>query len=548
MAFTSAPEKQTYGTHQIPMAWPLRLRPGNLNYQFLYPYQAQGEGMVNLLPVREEGSDTLVGLTRPSINGTYINNTAENGQVRGMHVWEKSAGTVYYFMVVGTKVYTTTDISSGANWSHVDTLLTSATTPVRFAEYIDSSSVKKLIMVDGVEGYIYTSNAAGTKIVDADFPTPHIPFPIVLDAYLFLAKANTGDIYNSNLDDPATWTAGDFISSEVYPDDLQALLKIDNYILAVGIQGSEFFYDAANATGSPLARDEGGILPFGCQFPNSIASSKNTAVMLANTNDGQSVFKVIEGMKHATIDSSGIVPMYNRMLTNPSVGWETDAAYCRGTFFRHNGELYYSFLSDGVRGAVYQSTIPSFCYVYSFSTKAWTELQYGSDTADRADRYSFPMAFTALNTTGRLTTHIAGNIGASSTAFFGYLDDLTAYDRVSISDLPALNQQLYQEWRTPNLDFGTMNRKFMYRLGYDVESHDSTVQPVIYTSWNDGDYNNDLWTDYIAFPTQSTDTFDYFPFITQLGQFRRRAIRGYSNAGKPLRIKKWEVDINKGQQ
>jgi hypothetical protein len=551
MAFSSAPEKDTYSSERIPMAWPLKLRPGNQNYlAAATPLQVQDEGMVNALPIndpsKEEGPLTAV--TRPAMNGTYVNNTSEAGIVRGMYVWEKTAGTVYFFMVVGTKVYTTTGtgtIPIATTWTQVDTLLTSATTPVRFTEFISATNVKSLVLVDGVEGYVYTSNAAGTKIVSADFPTPHVPFPVFLNGRLYLAKSNTGDIYNSNLNDPAAWTAGDFISTEVYPDDIQALIKTNNYLLAVGTQSSEFFSDAANATGTPLARYDGGLLPFGCLFPNSIASNKDTSVLLANTNDGQTVFKAIEGFKHAEIESSSIVPTYNRMLRNPNVGFEIPAANCRGYFFRQGGVLYYNFLFDGVRQGAFRTALFDACYTYSFGAKVWTELQYGNNTTDRDLREAFPVQVSAPATTGYNSTYIAGNIGTAGIAFFGVLDDLLGTDTVT----PLNNQALYVEFRTPNLDFGTLNRKFMHRLGVMAECNDSTLVTLWNVMWNDQDYKYTKWVGPVPLTAAADATSqDHWPFITQLGQFRRRAIRLYCTTGKVLTAKYIEVDINKGQQ
>jgi hypothetical protein len=550
MAFSGSPVKDTYSSHRIPMAWPLRLRAGNQNYLPVAPLQVQDEGMVNALPIKDtkEEDGSLIAITRPAINGTFINSTAENAVVRGMYVWEKTAGTVYYFMVVGVKVFTATGtgtVPNGATWTQVDTLLTAVDTPVRFTEFISSTNVKSLVMVDGVEGYVYTSNAAGTKIVDADFPTPHVPFPIFLNGRLYLAKANTGDIYNSNLDDPALWTAGDFISTEVYPDDIQALVKTNNYILAVGTQGSEFFSDAGNATGTPLARYEGGLLPFGCPFPNSIASNKDTVVMLANTNDGQTVFKAIEGFKHAEIDSSSIVPAYNRMLRNPNVGFEIPAANCRGYFFRQGGILYYNFLFDGVRGAAFRTALFDACYTYSFGAKAWTEFQYGNNTTDRDLRYAFPVVVSAPTTTGYTSTYIAGNITSTGMAFFGVLDDLIGQD--TVTGITALS--LYQEFRTPNLDFGTLNRKFMYRLGVAAECSDSTLVTLWNVMWNDQDYKYTKWIGPVALTAAADmNTQDHWPFITQLGQFRKRAVRLFCTTGKVLTARYIEVDINKGQQ
>jgi hypothetical protein len=343
MAYTPSPENQTYSTHRIPAAYSIDLRPGNLSVNSAASGIVQDAGMVNLIPSIHRDPITqgkeLVAETRAAIVATPVTTSAFPSTVlRGFHVWEKSPGTIYYFAVVGTGVYTTVTPEVANTWTSVNTIA-AGTGPVRFTEYIDDVATKKLIMVDGVAGYVFTSNLAGTLIVDADFPTPHVPWPVFIDGYLFLAKANTGDIYNSDLNDPAAWTAGSFISSELYPDDIQALVKVNNYLLAIGTQGCEYFYDAGNETASPLARQEGGSLPFGCIIPNSIAVNKNSVVMITNSNDGQAVIKVIEDFKHKDLDSSFVIPMLNsRIRNNASI----TSAGVRGYFFRQSGKLFYA--------------------------------------------------------------------------------------------------------------------------------------------------------------------------------------------------------------
>jgi hypothetical protein len=543
MAYTPSPENQTYSTHRIPLAQPIRLRVGNNNWVIDATdsgFQGQDAGMINILPVKYPGSEEAYGLTRPSIEGVAISST-ETGLVRGMYVWEKTLGTVYYFVVCGVKVYTSTDAET---WTHVDTLLTSVTTPVRFSEFISATNVKSLILVDGVEGYVYTTNAAGTKITDVDFPTPHIAFPVFLNGRLYLAKSETGDIYNSALNDPAAWSAGDFIGTEVYADDIQALIKLDNYLLAIGTQSCEFFHDAANAIGSPLARNEGLMLAFGTQFPNSIAVNKNVAVFLANTSDGQAVFKVIESGRARNIESSSIVPMMNRMMNNPDPDYQFIGRGCRGMFFRHAGELYYGFMFNGVRNGIYQQCGANLFYAFSFNANMWTELQFGEDL-DREVRYVLPVKFASYNTTNRLTCYVSGNVDTDGRAYFGTFQDNSGND--SIPDVYDDDIPIYQETRTPNLDFDTSNRKAMHRLAIDIEVADSPTSPVDYSiSWNDNDYAYASWTDA---RTLSSDTGgDWFPMLTQLGTFRRRALRIVTTAGKILRWKAVEVDINKGQQ
>jgi hypothetical protein len=548
MAYTPAPENQTYASHRISAAYPIQLRPGSASVAATPTVVNQDAGMVNLLPIKAnslEKTDTIfTAETRPTIYSNGITSSGVSSVVRGAYVWEKSAGTVYYFMVCGTGVYTTTTPETASSWTLVTTLTTNATTPVRFTEFISDIAVKKLILVDGVEGYVFTSNAAGTKITDADFPTPHVPWPVFIDGYIFLAKAGTGDIYNSDLNAPETWTAGSFISSELYPDDVQAIVKVNNYLLAIGTQGCEYFYDAANPTASPLARYEGGSLAFGCQLPNSIAVNKNTVVFLSNNNDGQTVLKIIEDFKHIDINTSFVVPILDSRIKN-SATYSSSGAACRGYFFRQSGKLYYGLRLEGATTTVAgltSSNIPTF--VLSLETQAWTEFRFGSDGSE-----AFPVICTATTSTGNLSTYVAGFSISSSTvkAFFGrFLEGETSANAAQ-DVTPGSSPYVYQEIRTPNLDFDTLNLKSMHRFGIIAGTGNSTTSNVTFSvSWNDYDYNSSSWTTARTL-TQTAGSF-VFPFLTQLGMFRRRAFKILNNTGNFLRVEGFEFDINKGQQ
>jgi hypothetical protein len=535
VAYTSAPEKQTYSTEKIPAVCGINIR----NEANVYGSLTIDSGMINLIPQKERdssGKEVLVATTRQPLKGWRI--AAATEVARGCYVWEKSTGTIYYFAVCGTKVYTSTDMST---WTAVTTLLTSATSPVGFTEFIDSTNVKKLVLVDGVEGYVFTDNTAGTKITDGQFPTPHLPFPVFLDGYLFLAKKDTGDIYNSDLDDPSAWTAGAFISSELYPDDLTAIVKINNELLAIGKLGCEFFYDAANATASPLARHEGANLPFGCPVPTSIAVNKNTAIFLGNSSDGEMCFKVIENYKAQELPATWLIQMVNTFFRGSSISPST----IRGYFIRQAGELLYVFKFDG--------TAPtSKAFAYSFSTGLWVQFTVNGTSGGWWGTASSPA------TTSDLVTFIVGNMSATGSHPFFAKFGFSATGTASFNNY-AIDQFLTAGYsfpintmvRTPILDFGTLNNKTMSRFGIVATLNTYTnVDTLVYVQYSDDDYTT--WSTAQTLELASTTK---FPFVTQLGLFRQRSFvvtagqDGVGSANKPfVKYKFFEVDINKGQQ
>lgn len=527
MSYTNSPMVSTYSTSRVPLAYGIQARAGLVSL-------TTDPGMVNVLPFKEKdegGHDVVWGETRYAIRGITINNTPGN-ITRGMFVWEKTPGTLYYFAVVNQSVYTSTN---GAVWNVVNTLTTAATTPVRFTEYIDASNTKKLIMVDGVEGYIFTSSAAGTKITDANFPSPHVPFPIYLDGYLFLAKANTGDIYNSDLNSPSTWTAGNFFSAQGYPDDIKALIRINNYIAAIGSSSTEYFYDAGNSPGSPLARLDGATLPFGTNHPNTIAANKDTIIFLSNNGDGESTVRMIEGLKYKEVSARFVVTLMSNIIAV--------ASNMRGYLFRQQGELFYGLCFDGTNTSATAAPQQGLTLVYSFNTELWSEFQYSSPQT-----YMFPVYFTSPATSGSSFTYVAGSFGGL--AFFGFWSQSNAKYNDSLDGISEA--AISETVRTPSFDFGTMNYKTMSRVGLGFTALFENGVSQVRCQYSDGDWTG-LNTAEVLFGNNTGAGVDdngrsSFPFITRLGIFRVRAFILSSTSGIPKQWKFLEFDINKLQQ
>ena len=486
MAFTKQPTTSTYDTQRMDFTISPQQRAGNLEDKDARILNM----MVEPLNAPTEDNKRVVIKSRPGMSTVYTVNTAT---ARGIYYWVRS-GVGYTITVCGDKVYTDGVLL---------TTITTTTGEVNFTEFVSSVGVVTLVMVDGTKGYVFTSaTIAPTEIVSVDFPTPHVPMPIFLDGYLFLAKANTQDVYNSNLDDPALWTAGDFISAELYPDTIKALSKNNNYIYAIGQNSVEYLYDVANATGSPLARHDTASQQFGTNAPGTVVATDKEVIFVGETANGGHTVWTIAGFKEKEIGT----PMVKGVLLTEGASLATAVAHC----IRASGQK------------LYILTLTSRTLVYSFDTQLWSEWASGVAGTD---------AFIGSHSTD----------GPNGTAYVLKRTGTSVY---------AIGEQYFTDAgtaylcqiTTPKFDFGSMNRKTMSRLALVGDIPDPTgTNNTVTVQWTDDDY--------ITWSTARTLSFNNdFPVMKQMGTFRRRAFRFQYSSPHLFRVEGFEVDINKGQQ
>jgi hypothetical protein len=479
MAYSKTPVVQTYETKRVNFIANPQQRSSNPDKDF------------RLVNVMAEVITTPVGdnkkyfiKSRPGMTTTY---TTQTGEGRGIYYWVVG-GIGYAMAAVGNKVY--------SNGTEVLTLTTS-TGKVGFTEFVNSTGVVSLVLLDGVKGYVFSNPTTPVEITSADFPTPHIPTPVFLDAYLFVAKAGTADIYNSNLDDPSLWTAGDYISTEMYPDLIVALSKNNNFLYAVGTQSVEYFYDAANATGSPLARQPSAVQQFGTAAIGSVVQTEKEVIFVGETNDGGHTVWTIDGFKETEV----AIPAVKSALLAEDGSIKDIAAFA----IRVSGQkLYVLCLTDRT-------------FIYSFDTKMWSEWSSGTGAFLGNNATDGP------NGSAYVLDKANGNVYTMNETLF--TDAGTAFTCMIVSS---------------KFDFDTINRKFMARLSIIGDVPDSTlVDSTVYVSWSDDDYTT--WST----PRALKFTPD-LPAIFQLGQFRRRAFKLTYSLPHLLRLEQIEVDINKG--
>lgn len=541
MAYTKNPVVQTYETKRVSFIANPQQRSSDKNKDARLVNMLTEAVVSPLGDAKKYYVKSRAGLSQA------FSNTA--GEGRGMYYWVIS-GVGHIMTVIGNKVYN--------NGVEVLTLTTS-TGECGFTEFVSSTGTVSLILLDGTNGYVFSSPSASTQISSAAttvwaagtayllndvrrptinngfvyvvttagtsgvteptwpttagstvtdgtvvwqcqeyaFPSPHIPMPIFLDAYLFVAKADSEDVYNSNLDDPLAWTPGDYFSAEMYPDKIVALSKNNNYIYAIGSSSVEYLYDAAQPTGSPLGRHDSAVQQFGAAAPGTVVQTEKEVIMVGETNNGGHTVWTIDGFKEKEIG----IPMVKSALLAEGVDISKATAHCLRV---SSQKLYILCLTKRT-------------LVYSFDTNMWHEWQTGSDVF--------------------VGGH--GTDGPPGQAYvLGRLDGKTylmSEDYFTDAGTPITCSIV-----TPKLDFDNINRKFMHRLSVVGDVPDDTlVDSNISVQWSDDDYKT--WS------TARTLKFNAdLPAIFQMGQFRRRAFKFIYTLPHLLRIEGMEVDINNG--
>lgn len=407
--------------------------------------------------------------------------TLPAGNSQGMFFWNNT----YYYVIAGT-VY--------AGGVSIGTVATT-TGLVGFCEYRDDT-IDELFMCDGTKGYVIHMDNSMTTISDPNFPTGHIPTPVFLDGYIFLAVAGTQTIHNSALQNPLSWPTGNFIDAEMFPDNIQNLAKVQNYIAVIGTQSIEWMYDNANATGSPLQRTPQAVTQFGTPAPASVNQTEKELILVGETGNGGRTVWVIDGFQPAEIGNEPVreaLDAEGASLANATA----NTIQCAG----HKWYI--------LNLALNRRT-----FVYDFDEKMWHEW---STVANDFFEYRF------ATDSGNGTVVWLGFQGGNSVTMSpdNYTDLGVSFTCTAI---------------TVKIDFDTIKRKRFYRLSLIGDAPNANNNVPITVSWSDDDYNT-----FVGNVTLNLN--GSYPTINQLGYARRRAFQFVYTQPYPLRLESFEVDV-----
>lgn len=484
MAFSQQPQTSTYTTKRLDLAPMVDGRqgqavPSNKDVDYLNCFSEQNKEKETHWIKRAGTTDYL---TLPSSN------------VRGVYYWE-DLSRVYVATDNDVTIYNS---NTGAVITTLNNIFGTVVGEVGFTEFLYDTNTTKIVITDGTTLGTVDALDVWAAGADPDMPVPHLPQPIFLDGYLFIVKANTADIYNSNLNDPLAYTAGDFISCEMFPDVILKFAKLNNYLVAFGSASIEYFWDAANPTGSPLQRNDTPVKLIG--YLGGFAQSANRIYFVGNSSTSTPEVFMLEDFKIESV-SNETVRRYLEVQLNTLISSVGNIISCYGHDF-------------------YVINIGVLTYVMDLKSKAWARWSFQNNN-DFALKESISVK---TNVTYASVVFMNGMMKMLKMSPFAVMDDNVNFPVRIVTD---------------KHDFESYNRKSCARLSVFADRASAYPNALLSVSWSDDDYQ--------TFSTPRTIALDSdLPSLHRLGMFRWRAFKFEFTQPALFRMLAVEVDLNLG--
>jgi hypothetical protein len=145
-----------------------------------------------------------------------------------------------------------------------------------------------------------------THVTDVNYPAVTVRGLVYLDG-TFYVMDQYGQIWGSAVNDFTTWSALNVINAQAEPDAGVCLTKYNQYVVAFGAYTTQFFFDNANSTGSPLSPVSNGDMTIGCANGDTVQQiGKNLFFVSQDKAQGQATTR---GFSVAMMDGMSINPI-----------------------------------------------------------------------------------------------------------------------------------------------------------------------------------------------------------------------------------------------
>ena len=459
----------------LPKRFPLVVAPSNRDDS-----TAKDARLVNCYMERSESGETWV-VKRPGLD-EQSRPPAGNAAGSGVYNWR---GNLY--SVFGAVFYKDGVATGGA----VD-----ATGGVyRFSSNLGATP--KLQLGNGVKAYNYDASNGLVLISDADFPTSFCKGWAYLDTTTYVVKSDAS-IQGSGINDTVNWDALNTLTGQIEPDRGVAGAKQMVYVIEFKEWTTEVFYDAANATGSPLSPVQGAKVNWGCVSQDSVQELDDTLVWVGAGKSSAIQVIAMAGLKAQVVSTKAI----ERLLQG--------ATWTAGQVFS------WQMKKGGHHFYVLTLKTDNLTLALDLKEGIWWQMT-------DVDGNYFPIVSATYDSSHRPVLQHETN-GRLYLASDSYLDD----------DGSLITVDIY----TPNFDGGTRRNKQMNFLEFIA---DQTTGSELQVRNNDKDYDASSWTTY-----RKVDLSQIRPTLTACGTFRRRAYNLRHRGLTRFRIQAMEMQLALG--
>jgi hypothetical protein len=351
---------------------------------------------------------------------------------------------------------------------------------------------------NGVGSYNYDGSTPFAAISGANFPASGLKKGwAYLDGTTYVVNSAANIRGCTNLNAPTVWTdVLNTITAQIEPDGGIFLSKQLVYVVAFKQWTTEVFYDAANATGSPLSPVQGAKINYGCASQDSVQELDGVLLWAATNRSSAVQVVMMDSLKVQVVSTKPI----ERILGEA----DFSAVYSLG--IKYEGHRFY----------VLTLKNNNITLVYDMTDGLW------SQWTDPNGNYFKIVSSTFLANTGRILQHETnGKL---------YLMD----SEYTNDDGSVITVDMY----TPNFDAGVKNKKHLTKMRF---IGDQTAGSILQVRCNDNDYDATKWTNFRKVDLGVRD-----PYLTNCGSFRRRAHHFRHTANTRLRIQAIELQMDVG--
>lgn len=354
--------------------------------------------------------------------------------------------------------------------------------------------IPNLFLKNETNAYNYDSGSGLVAVADADYPAITVPGVAYLDSTCYVMTPDA-EIFGSDINDTTSWDPLNKIVAQVEPDAGVALAKQLVYVVAFKEWSTEIFYDAANATGSPLGAVQGAKVNYGCANAYSVQEINGTLLWMgSNRTAGMSVLRM-DNLRAQIISTKPIERLLNDL--------DLTTVY----------SLQYN--ADGHDLYILTSKIGNLTLVYDLAENLWHQWTTHSGVSENY----FPMMSSTFDGQNHLMQHESdGNIYR--------MDDSYVTDN---------GTQITFDLYTPNFDGGVRRNKTLWRMDIVADQSHTLLQMRV----SDDDYQT--WSNF-----RTVDLGAKRPFYDRCGTFEKRAHHFRHTQPGKLRIQAADLTLELG--